>query len=103
MTRAKRGEVLDLSNCQVLVVGAGPVGLMLAVQLARHGVIPRVIDRALGYTPYCKALAVQARTVEIFSQIGIVDEALQVGVTLNAVNRYREGVRTQRIVIDPTP
>ena len=47
----------------VLVVGAGPTGLMLANQLARRGVRARIIDRHTGPSLQTRALGVQARTL----------------------------------------
>jgi len=55
-------------ECDVLVVGAGPTGLMLANQLARRGVDAVIIDRHLGPSVQTKALGVQARTLEIYSR-----------------------------------
>lgn len=53
----------------VLVVGAGAAGTMLALELARHGVEARVVDRLPGPSPYSRAVTVHARTLEIFEQI----------------------------------
>src|SRR4029077_9176065 len=63
----------------VLIVGAGPTGLMLANQLARRGVRIRIIDRHDGPAQQSRALGVQARTLEIYSHLGIADEALALG------------------------
>jgi 2-polyprenyl-6-methoxyphenol hydroxylase-like FAD-dependent oxidoreductase len=58
---------------QVIVIGAGPSGLMMAAQLLRNGVQPIIIDSRQGPTNQSKALAVQARSVEIYRQLGIAD------------------------------
>lgn len=63
----------------ILIVGAGPTGLMLSAQLHRHGAAHTIIDRKDGVTPLSKALAVQARTLEQYRQLGIVDAALDEG------------------------
>ncbi len=55
----------------VLIVGAGPTGLMLAGELARYGVRCRLIDKAPGPGKYSRAIAVQSRTTEIFSLLGM--------------------------------
>jgi 2-polyprenyl-6-methoxyphenol hydroxylase-like FAD-dependent oxidoreductase len=60
----------------VLVIGAGPTGLMAAVVLRRLGVDVIIADRKTGPTRESRALAVQARTLEIYEQLGIVDEVL---------------------------
>jgi 2-polyprenyl-6-methoxyphenol hydroxylase-like FAD-dependent oxidoreductase len=58
----------------VLVIGAGPTGLMFANQLARRGMQALIIDRHSGPTLQTRALGVQARTLEIYSHLGIVDQ-----------------------------
>jgi 2-polyprenyl-6-methoxyphenol hydroxylase-like FAD-dependent oxidoreductase len=60
----------------VLIVGAGPSGLMMAAQLLRSGVTPLIIDSGTGPTQFSKALVVQARSMEIYRQMGIVDKVL---------------------------
>jgi NADPH-dependent dioxygenase len=54
---------------EVLVVGAGAAGTMLALSLARHGVEARVVDRLPAPSPYSRAVTVHARLLEIFEQI----------------------------------
>ena len=66
-------------DTDVLVVGAGPTGLMLANQLARRGVRILIIDRHAGPSLQTRALGVQARTLEIYSHLGIVEHALELG------------------------
>jgi 2-polyprenyl-6-methoxyphenol hydroxylase-like FAD-dependent oxidoreductase len=53
-------------DTDILVVGAGPTGLMLANQLARRGLRPLVIDRHSGPAMQTRAIGVQARTLEIY-------------------------------------
>ena len=64
-------------DTDVLIVGAGPTGLMLANQLARRGVRILIIDRHAGPSLQTRALGVQARTLEIYSHLGIVEQALE--------------------------
>jgi 2-polyprenyl-6-methoxyphenol hydroxylase-like FAD-dependent oxidoreductase len=78
-------------HTKVLIVGAGPSGLMMAAQLLRHGVIPVIIDIKQGPTNQSKALAVQARSLEIYRQMGIVDRALQGGKQANGMVLYQNG------------
>jgi 2-polyprenyl-6-methoxyphenol hydroxylase-like FAD-dependent oxidoreductase len=63
----------------VLVVGAGPTGLMVANELARHGVPPRIIDSGPAPATTSRALVVQPRTLEIFDDIGVIDQAIAAG------------------------
>jgi len=69
----------------VLVVGAGPTGLMMANELARHGVRPRIIDRAPAPATTSRALVVQPRTLEIFDDIGVVDRAIAAGESASSL------------------
>jgi 2-polyprenyl-6-methoxyphenol hydroxylase-like FAD-dependent oxidoreductase len=63
----------------VLVVGAGPTGLTMANELARHGVRPRIIDRGSAPATTSRALVVQPRTLEIFADIGVIEQAIATG------------------------
>ncbi len=67
-------------DCDVLIAGAGPVGLFLACDLARRGVKARLIDKNEGPTDLSKAIGVHARSLELFQDLGIVDEAIRRGV-----------------------
>jgi 2-polyprenyl-6-methoxyphenol hydroxylase-like FAD-dependent oxidoreductase len=63
----------------VIIVGAGPTGLSLACQLVRYGIDFVIIDRKAGVTTHSKAIGVQARTMEIYEQLGVVEQALDRG------------------------
>jgi 2-polyprenyl-6-methoxyphenol hydroxylase-like FAD-dependent oxidoreductase len=78
-------------HTSVLIVGAGPSGLMMAAQLLRHGVTPIIIDIKQGPTNQSKALAVQARSLEIYRQMGIVDRALQGGKQADSLVLNQDG------------
>ncbi len=67
----------------VLINGAGPTGLMMACQLRRFGINCLVIDKKAGPTVESRALAVQARTLEIYEQMSIADKALELGQRLD--------------------
>lgn len=64
----------------VLIVGAGPVGLMLAVELQRRGVDTCLIDRQTAPAYFVKALGITPRTLEIWDQIGMLHAALDAGI-----------------------
>jgi len=66
-------------HASVLIVGAGPSGLMMAAQLLRNGIHPVIIDNKKGPTDQSRALAVQARSLEIYRQLGIVDTVINNG------------------------
>jgi 2-polyprenyl-6-methoxyphenol hydroxylase-like FAD-dependent oxidoreductase len=84
-------------DTDVLIVGAGPTGLMLANQLARWGLKPVIIDRHSGPAQQTRAMAVQARTMEIYAKIGLIDEVLSRGAVGAAANMWANGRWTARI------
>ncbi len=86
-------------DTDVLVVGAGPTGLMLANQLVRRGVRTLTIDRHAGPSLETRALGVQARTLEIYSHLGIVDRALELGKRGTGGNIWADGQRRARVAL----
>lgn len=60
-----------MPDCAVLIVGAGPTGLMMGCQLARHGVSFRLIDKQAGRAHESRAFGIQAKTMEIFQNLGL--------------------------------
>jgi len=71
---------------EVLIIGAGPTGLMMACQLAVHQVSFRIIDKKDSPSENSGALIVQARSLEIFENMGIAGEALKEGIIADKVN-----------------
>lgn len=69
------------------------MGLVLAAELARHGISCRIIDTLTEPSPYCRATAVTSRTLEVFDDMGIVRQAIDVGLWL----------RGRRVVITGKP
>jgi len=84
-------------DTEVLIVGAGPTGLMLANQLGRRGLRPMIIDRHAGPSVQTRALGVQARTLEIYSHLGIVEQALELGKRATGANLWAQGRPAARI------
>ncbi|MDT7555090.1 MAG: hypothetical protein QOI16_3630, partial [Pseudonocardiales bacterium] len=76
-------------SAEVVVVGAGPTGLMLACELALAGVRCRVLERRKGQSNVTRAFAVHARTLELLDARGLADDLV------------RHGVPVRRLV--PTP
>lgn len=76
------------ANSSVLVVGAGPIGLTTALALAQRGIKCRVIDKAPQASDKSKAVVIQARTLELFESMGIVDDFLANGLRVHANNFY---------------
>ena len=61
------------SRLQVLIVGAGPIGLTLACHLKLLGLSVRVIERRLGPSVHSKAIGLQYRVSEVLARLGVVD------------------------------
>jgi 2-polyprenyl-6-methoxyphenol hydroxylase-like FAD-dependent oxidoreductase len=74
------------SNIDVLIVGAGPTGLVLALWLTQMGVRVRIVDKAAQPGTTSRALAVQARTLELYRQPGLADAVVARGRKVLAVN-----------------
>jgi 2-polyprenyl-6-methoxyphenol hydroxylase-like FAD-dependent oxidoreductase len=86
----------------ILVVGAGPTGLTMAATLARHGVVPRVIDRAVvPPADRSRAIVIQARTLELFDDLGIVREVLDEALIVAQANVFTQGGSRGTITIRP--
>jgi 2-polyprenyl-6-methoxyphenol hydroxylase-like FAD-dependent oxidoreductase len=86
------------SETDVLVVGAGPTGLALAAQLARFGVRLRLADKALDRTKESRALAVQARSLELLQSVGLGEALAQRGNTTTRLMLHLD--RGEPVVID---
>lgn len=76
---------------KVLVVGAGPVGLTMAAELMRHGVPCRIIDRLAAPSPYCRAIGVTPRSLEVLEQMGVVDAMIEAGIWLHGYRMMVNG------------
>ncbi|WP_292471590.1 FAD-dependent monooxygenase [Mesorhizobium sp.] len=79
---------MTMSKTKVLIAGAGPTGLTLALWLTRLGVPVRIFDKATGPGETSRALAVQARTLEFHRQIGIVEDILAEGIRLERLTLH---------------
>jgi len=89
---------MDASKTTTVIVnGAGPVGLTMACELARHGVQFRIFDKNPAPSPQSRALAIFPRTLEVFSTIGILEQILAEGCRLHAVSMYNNTRRLARM------
>jgi 2-polyprenyl-6-methoxyphenol hydroxylase-like FAD-dependent oxidoreductase len=78
-------------ECDVLIVGAGPVGLMLSCELARRGISHRLIESKPSRERYCKALGVAPRTLELLDHMGLLDETLRRGFFFEGLTMECQG------------
>ena len=81
----------DPSTAKVLVVGAGPVGLVMACELARRGVDIRVIDARPAPTVESRAILIHARSLEMLQRIGVAEEIIASGVRTNGMRMQADG------------
>jgi len=78
-------------STQVIIIGAGPTGLSMAAQLVRFGIDFIILDKKDGTTDLSKAIVVQARTMEIFDELGLAQKAIQRGQVTTAMNMFYKG------------
>ncbi|HEV8337863.1 MAG TPA: FAD-dependent monooxygenase [Candidatus Polarisedimenticolia bacterium] len=76
---------------EVLICGAGPTGLVLALRLARAGIPIRIIDASAEPGTTSRALVVHARTLEFYRQMGLSDAFLQEGLKFDSLNLWVRG------------
>ncbi len=89
-----------MKSTDVLIVGAGPTGFMAANQLQRFGVDFLIIDSKSKPTIESRALAVSARSMELYQQLGLAEEVLQRAVKIKGLHLYSNGKRKASIRFD---
>ncbi len=80
-----------MDKIPVLIVGAGPSGLMLACQLARHGVAFRIIDTKSGPTKESRAMGLHARSIEAYAQLSLEDAVESMSEVMKGIQMYTKG------------
>jgi len=88
-----------MRDTDVLIVGAGPTGLVLALWLTRLGVRARIVDKTAEPGTTSRAVAVQARTLELYRQIGLADAVVERGLKAGAANLWVAGKQVARAVL----
>jgi 2-polyprenyl-6-methoxyphenol hydroxylase-like FAD-dependent oxidoreductase len=89
-----------MARVDVLIIGAGPTGLVLALWLAKLGVKVRIVDKATAPGMTSRALAVQARTLELYRQLDLADAVVERGHRTPAVNLWVRGKAAARVPFD---
>src|SRR5271156_333114 len=84
-------------DTDVLIVGAGPTGLVLALWLTRLGVRVRIIDKTAEPGTTSRALAVQARPLEFYRQVPLADALVEGGVKIAGVNLWVRAAKAARV------
>jgi 2-polyprenyl-6-methoxyphenol hydroxylase-like FAD-dependent oxidoreductase len=85
------------STVPVVIVGAGPTGVMLASELARRGIVVRVLDKQSVRSPETRAIGIHARTLEVFHQLGLVEEFLALGHRVDGMTVHTRARRRTRV------
>ena len=80
-------------DCQVLVVGAGPTGLVLAAELLARGISTRIIDKGDGVALQSRAIGIHARTLEVLDMMGLAERFVERGQVVRQLRFYSEGRR----------
>jgi 2-polyprenyl-6-methoxyphenol hydroxylase-like FAD-dependent oxidoreductase len=81
----------------VLIAGAGPTGLVLALWLVRQGVNVCIVDKTAGPGTTSRAMAVHARTLELYRQLGLADALVAAGTPNPAINLWVKGKRAAHV------
>jgi 2-polyprenyl-6-methoxyphenol hydroxylase-like FAD-dependent oxidoreductase len=90
--RHKVDRVNDIRlDSQVLVVGAGPTGLVLAAELLARGIRTRIIDQGDGVTLQARAIGVHARTLEVLDMMGLAERFIERGQVVRQLRWYSQG------------
>ena len=87
-------------NTTVVIVGAGPTGLSLAAQLIRYDIDFIILEKRAGASKFSKAIAVQARSLEILDEIGLADKAIASGRIITDLNVFEKGKRKAQIYLE---
>jgi 2-polyprenyl-6-methoxyphenol hydroxylase-like FAD-dependent oxidoreductase len=87
------------SNCDALIVGAGPIGLTLALELERHGLKCRIIDRCAAPTDKSKALVVWSRSLELLAQAGVADDFVSAGMWAKGARIFGGGKMLVHVLV----
>src|ERR1700761_7222198 len=85
---------------RVLVIGAGPVGLTMASELARYGVAVRIVDKSAGRTDKSKALVLWSRTLELLDHAGCGDAFVAAGLKVRGASIVAGGKQIAHISLD---
>jgi 2-polyprenyl-6-methoxyphenol hydroxylase-like FAD-dependent oxidoreductase len=83
-----------------LVVGAGPVGLTIAAELARYGVSVRIVERAAARTDKSKALVLWSRSLELMDRMDIADTVVAAGMKVAAARIWAGGKQLAHVPFD---
>ena len=81
-------HITTISDKPVLIVGAGPTGLIVGIELARRGVPFHLIDRMASPAPWSAAIYIKSRSLEILAALGLIDDFIERGQIVDGVDVY---------------
>src|SRR3974390_2236975 len=90
----------QMASTEVLIVGAGPTALALALWLTKLGTRVRIVDKTAEAGTTSRALAVQARTLELYQQLDLAEAVIARGHRVPAVNLWVKGEAAARLVFE---
>jgi 2-polyprenyl-6-methoxyphenol hydroxylase-like FAD-dependent oxidoreductase len=82
---------MDTINTDVIIIGGGPTGLSLACQFIRYGIDLVIVEKNESFTRFSKAIGVQARTLEIYEQLGLAQPAIEEGEIASKIRLIEGG------------
>src|ERR1700752_61578 len=88
-----------MDQTKVLIVGAGPTGLTLALWLTKAGIHVRIIDKTDKPGTTSRAMVLHARNLEFFHQLGIHQMAVDDGLEMDTINLWVRGKQAARVTI----
>lgn len=88
---------MSMSRTDVLIVGAGPTGLVLALWLTKQGVKVRIMDRSEAKASTSRALVIHSRTLELYRQLDLAEEIVSRGHKIGATNIWSEKIHRGRL------
>jgi len=88
------------TTLEAVVVGAGPVGLVAACELARRGIRIRIIDKLAQPTTESRAIAIHSRSLDMFDRMGIVDDLVATGAKSTGMKMYSNGTELFHVEFD---
>jgi 2-polyprenyl-6-methoxyphenol hydroxylase-like FAD-dependent oxidoreductase len=88
---------INRSDAPVVIVGAGPTGVMLGIELARRGVEVCILDMQLARSPESRAIGIHARTLEVFHHLGLIEQFLDLGHRLDGFTVHTRARRSLRV------
>ncbi|KAJ6569265.1 FAD binding domain-containing protein [Mycena capillaripes] len=98
-----------MATPSVIIAGAGPSGLILAIILRKSGVSVRIIDKETTHRVGSRGSTIQPRTLELYDILGVLPDILKIGATLPSIAKYDHGeIRPTSMVkladiLEPTP